>query len=503
MRADAIADSLIVSCQPVPGGAMDDAGSVVGFARAALDAGAGGLRIESAPYVAAVRAAVTAPIIGLVKRDLGDSPVRITPFVGDVEALAEAGADIVAFDATDRPRPAPVADLVDAIHARGRLAMADCATVEDARGALAAGADLVGSTLSGYAGGPEPVEPDLALVAALRALTPHVVAEGRLRTPEQAAAAVRAGAAAVVVGSAITRPEHVTSWFGEAVARAFARRDAPILALDIGGTKTIAALVKGTEVVAQATVATDRAAGPDAWLAAAASAARDWGAFAAVGAAVTGFVRGGCWSPLNPRILGIPPRFPLVERGTERFGAPFLAANDAQAAAWGEHRFGAGAGADLVFLTVSTGIGGGIVAGGRLLVGLAGSFGQMRAPANGEAPFEDQASGTWMGEGAARAGHAVAGAEIFARAEAGEPWAEALVAGSARRLALLCRDIQMTLDPPAIVVGGGVGLARGYLDRVHAALADLPPELAPRLLPAKLGVRAGILGVADLARMDA
>ena len=162
-----------------------------------------------------------------------------------------------------------------------------------------------------------------------------------------------------------------------------------------------------------------------------------------------------------------------------------------------------GRGGDIVFITVSTGIGGGIVAGGRLLGGLAGSFGQLRAPTDGAAPFEDRASGRWMAEAAASAGHPAEAPEIFAQARAGARWAEELVAGSARRVALLCRDIQMTLDPDVIVVGGGIGLAPGYLDRVQVALAGLPAELAPRLLPARLGVRAGILGVADLARAHA
>ena len=147
---------LIVSCQPVPGGPMDRADMVVGFALAALAGGARGLRIESAAYVAAVRTATDAPIIGLVKRDLPDSPVRITPFLSDAAALAAAGADIIAFDATRRPRPAGVAKLVQAIHAGGRVAMADCSDEGDARAAHAAGAEILGSTLSGYTGGPEP-----------------------------------------------------------------------------------------------------------------------------------------------------------------------------------------------------------------------------------------------------------------------------------------------------------------------------------------------------------
>lgn len=199
---------------------MDRAEIVVGFALAALAGGAAGLRIDSAPYVAAVRAATPAPIIGLVKRDLAGTPVRITPYLADVVALAAAGADVIAFDATRRPRPTPVAEIVKAIHATGRLAMADCADAGDAGAALDVGAELVGSTLSGYTGGEAPREPDFALVEALRRLTPRVVAEGRIRAPEQAAEALRRGAWAVVVGSAITRTEHATSWYAAALSGA-------------------------------------------------------------------------------------------------------------------------------------------------------------------------------------------------------------------------------------------------------------------------------------------
>ena len=196
---------------------MDRADIVCAFALAALDGGAAALRIESVAYVRAVRDVTDAPIIGLVKRDLTDSPVRITPHPEDVTALAAAGADIIAFDATDRPRPASIADLVAAIRKAGSIAMADCSRTADATAALAAGADIVGSTLSGYAGGPTPEGPDYDLLEDLRRLTPRVVAEGRIRTPDDAARALEHGAWCVVVGSAITRTEHVTSWFVDAL----------------------------------------------------------------------------------------------------------------------------------------------------------------------------------------------------------------------------------------------------------------------------------------------
>jgi len=149
VQRDILKDALIVSCQPVPEGPMDNAEMVVGFALAALASGASALRIESLPYLMAVRSTTTAPIVGIIKRDLQDSPVRITPFIEDAVALAEAGADIVAFDATDRVRPVPVVDLVRAVKAKGKLTMADCSCLEDARSALAAGVDFVGTTLSG------------------------------------------------------------------------------------------------------------------------------------------------------------------------------------------------------------------------------------------------------------------------------------------------------------------------------------------------------------------
>ncbi len=215
-----LAGSLIVSCQPVPGGPLDRPDIVVGFSLAALAGGAKGLRIEGVDNVMAVRAATAAPIIGLIKRDLETSPVRITPFADDVEALARAGADIIAFDATERRRPAEASALCQATHRVGKIAMADVSSLSEAYAAIKFGADLIGTTMSGYTGGEEPDEPDLLLLAEAVKLGRAVIAEGRIRTPSQAAKAIRAGAFSVVVGSAITRPEHITSWFSSAISLA-------------------------------------------------------------------------------------------------------------------------------------------------------------------------------------------------------------------------------------------------------------------------------------------
>lgn len=507
VKREDIRNSLIVSCQPVPDGPMDDARFVIGFANAAAAAGARAVRIESVAYVEAARPHVTVPIIGIVKRDLDDSPVRITPFIADVAALADAGADIIAFDATDRIRPASVVALIAEAKAKGKLTMADCSSLDDASRALAAGVDFVGTTLSGYVGGPEPVEPDIALISAMRTLTPYVIAEGRIRTPEQATQAAHAGAFAVVVGSAITRTEHATAWFHEAIDSAFtAREDAgkPVLAVDIGGTKTMVALVEQDEVLEERIVRTRREEGPDAWLDAIASETAAWsGHFARAGIAVTGFVEAGTWSAMNPVTLGIPDNYPLIEQAEARLGVPVAAINDAQAAAWGEYRFGAGRGEDIVFLTISTGIGGGIVINGKLASGLSGHFGLTRSPSQGAEPLEDMTSGLWIAAQAKRAGHDADAVTVFAQAAGGAAWAKAVVEQSAGRVALLCRDIQLMIDPRRIVIGGGIGLAPGYLDLVRSQLGGLNSRITPTLAAAELGSRAGIIGAADLARSKA
>ena len=114
---------LIVSCQPVPGSPLDKPDIVAAMALAAEQAGAVALRIEGVDNLRATRALVSVPIIGILKRDLDDSPVRITPFLEDVDALAQAGADIIAVDGTDRVRPATVDALLARIHQHQLLAM--------------------------------------------------------------------------------------------------------------------------------------------------------------------------------------------------------------------------------------------------------------------------------------------------------------------------------------------------------------------------------------------
>lgn len=205
---------LIVSCQALEHEALHGAEIMARMALAAVEGGAVAIRANSPEDVAAIRARVTVPVIGLWKRDLPGFDVRITPRIADALALVDAGADVVALDATSRPHPEGRGDEIVAalVKQTETPLLADISNVSEAVAAAKAGAAFAATTLSGYVGAAVPEEPDLALVASTAAAIgpERTIAEGRYRTAAHVAAALRAGALAVCVGGAITRPAEIT-----------------------------------------------------------------------------------------------------------------------------------------------------------------------------------------------------------------------------------------------------------------------------------------------------
>jgi N-acylglucosamine-6-phosphate 2-epimerase len=194
---------------------MDDPATMSRVARAAVAGGAVGVRLQG---LAGLRSAsdLAVPVVGLVKS--GRSDVFITPTLTDARAVADAGATVVALDGTRRDRPdgRTLPATIAALRAsHDVLVMADCGSLDDAIAAEEAGADILGTTLAGYTGErPMTDGPDLELVSLIAAACrAPVVAEGRIHSPTDAAAAIREGAHAVCVGTAITHPATITSWF--------------------------------------------------------------------------------------------------------------------------------------------------------------------------------------------------------------------------------------------------------------------------------------------------
>ncbi|MBX3195343.1 MAG: putative N-acetylmannosamine-6-phosphate 2-epimerase [Microbacteriaceae bacterium] len=213
---DAIEGGLIVSCQAPRRSPLRDPAIMAHLALAAELGGAVGLRVNGPEDIRAVAAATSVPIVGLHKVP-GTRRDIITPDAGLAGSLVDAGADIVAVEATAETLGDDLG-LLASVRALGVPVMADIATLDEGLRAWDAGVELVGTTLSGYTTDttPAPDDPDIALVAALVARGVRVIAEGRYRSPAQVRAAFEAGAFAVVVGGAITDPLTTTERFAAA-----------------------------------------------------------------------------------------------------------------------------------------------------------------------------------------------------------------------------------------------------------------------------------------------
>ncbi len=216
---------MIVSCQAEGDDPFNRPELLALFARAAAMGGAVGLRACGGENITAIRAAVDLPVIGITKSMFSDGSVLITADFADVGGLIDAGAQIIALDATQRVRPNGLAgcDFLQAVKQQHDVAvMADVATLDEGIAAGEAGADFVAPTLAGHTPYCPPSsdgEPNWALVEGLvKASAVPVIMEGGIWTTAQACRAVDLGVFAVVVGTAITRPRLVTRTFVKAIA---------------------------------------------------------------------------------------------------------------------------------------------------------------------------------------------------------------------------------------------------------------------------------------------
>lgn len=217
---EALRGRLIVSCQASEGDPLDNLDTLTRIATSVLRGGAGGLRAEGVPRVAAFRALTQLPIIGLIKTYDANGGVYITPDFQTATAVSNAGADIIALDCTARRLTAaePWPELIRRIHTDlNRPVLADIATLEDALAAERAGADAVATTLYGYTTETANLRTvSWPLIQSIVAhLTIPVLVEGHITDPRDVRRALDLGATAVVIGSAITRPGTITARFIE------------------------------------------------------------------------------------------------------------------------------------------------------------------------------------------------------------------------------------------------------------------------------------------------
>lgn len=217
--AEAIHNKLIVSVQAYPGEPLRHPETMAQISEACEQGGAVAIRCQGLSDISAIKGRVEVPVFGLWKE--GHEGVYITPTLRHVIACAHAGADVVCFDATSRPRP-DGRDVAETLKAAREACecyfMADCMTIEDIRNAVDLGFDFVSTTLSHNKAAINTTlaeGPDIELLKQATREFPDVpiICEGHVHTPEDAKAALDAGAWAVVVGTAITHPTSLTKWF--------------------------------------------------------------------------------------------------------------------------------------------------------------------------------------------------------------------------------------------------------------------------------------------------
>ena len=228
-RIEALRGGTIISCQAVPEDPTYGPDFMVAFARAAKLGGAVGIRANGVADVEAIKRATNLPIIGIWKRPCEDGLGHIiTPSVEDAQRLKDAGADIIAADVTDRPRPRGLDAATLIRRTRGEVGipfMADCMDLNQALRAQQAGADIAATTLA-FPPSLGLYEPNLRFLREMiAALDIPVIAEGRYWDPADVERAFDAGTFAIVIGSAVTRPWLITERYVAVSPRGRVRDD--------------------------------------------------------------------------------------------------------------------------------------------------------------------------------------------------------------------------------------------------------------------------------------
>lgn len=452
---------LIASAQASPGAAVDDPATLAKLAATSLGEGVTVLRAQGVENLKSI-SALGAPVVGLIKRDYPDCAVYITPTVREVDEVIDAGCAIVAIDGTGRSRPGGVTfgELVAHAHSRGALVLADIDTVVSAKASVAAGADLVSTTLAGYTEDrPASKGPDLDLLRQVVAeCKVPVLAEGRFGQRWQVEAAVRIGAAGVVIGGAINDPLKNTRSLKPRVT------NGKVGAVDLGGTWMRFGVfnsdwkLESLEKMPLLEAREDRL---------------DWirKQVKATGVERVGVGTGGVVDPNSGELWeakAIIPDHVGSIFSEETLGVPTIALNDGLATAWGHACLPQFVGKRVATLALGTGVGCGFVSEGRIWMGTRGEYPRLNdQPTPNGYPLE-----------------ALLGGAALSPNPTDEQKADAVKAFLQAAL-----TIQEMYFPEEIVVCGGVGLSPW-----------LSPFLQGKGISATpLGHDAGLYGAAALA----
>lgn len=206
---------LIVSCQALENEPLHSSFIMGRMALAAEMAGAVGIRANSVEDILEIKKMVALPIIGIIKKDYENMVSYITPTEKELNALIEANVDVIALDATINAD----LDLLKSLKVKypNQKFMADISTVEEGLRAEELGFDYIGTTLVGYTQHSKGLNNFDVLKELIAKCQKPIIAEGNFDTPEKSRLAMELGSYAVVVGSAITRPQLIAKKFTDEI----------------------------------------------------------------------------------------------------------------------------------------------------------------------------------------------------------------------------------------------------------------------------------------------
>ena len=229
--------------------------------------------------------------------------------------------------------------------------------------------------------------------------------------------------------------------------------------------------------------------------------------FKKIGIAITGRVdHSGNWYPVNEENLGTF-KIPLKKLIEKKFNVPTTIMNDATAAAFGEANYGKGYKFKRVgYITISSGIGVGIILNNKPLLsenGLAGhlgftttTLGKTKCGSGRIGTFESVASGKAMSKIAKQKGYKnVTAKEIFNYSLNNKKWAREIIELSAKSISELCGNLKAIFDIDIIILGGSIGMAKGYVELVKENLKREPNLFHVKIVKSSLGVKAAKIGV--------
>lgn len=487
-------NSLIVSCQAEEEEPLYGAIHMQRMAIAAKNAGAEGIRANSAVDIKAIKEVVDLPIIGLCKDRNETYDAFITTTKDQIKEIIEAGSDYVAIDCTAVSRPEPLEELFNFTRENysGIGIVADISAIEDVIEILPLHPDYISTTLSGYTDySTDRQKPDIALISEIEKLTDiPVIAEGHYNEPQQIREALLTGAYAVIVGGAITRPQQITERFLKSIEDF--GEEIYSIGIDLGATNTRALLTDRYGNVIQ-TIHHKTPNSPDAilnQLVTDIDRLRETNEPTAIGIATAG----------RPDILSGEIRYAsdnikgwtgvkLADVIRAKTGIPTYVNNDANLAAYGQWKFSSVD--SLIFITIGTGIGGGIILNGNILNGKFGGgaeFGHIIYPSNDRkctcgkvGCIETVASGRYL----------------KSELDSGKNPTTVLNDFS-EKIAWLVDTVERIIEVEAIYLGGVVKkYDQELIDRIRDKLKKIDPTHSDKLLRlTTLGEEAGAIGAA-------